>query len=228
MPSAERWRDIFWRMGALWITDQNPKRPHALLTSGLHSGCFFNGEKVMEIPEMLNKVAYDLAEKVVTILDPDFRVIDSGLCGVVGPALGAITLAHDLARNLDGYAGRGSPRKRIFVEKDPENPDRMKLGRCEIEPGKTYLVCEDVITTAGSTRKTIECVKAAGGLLYPGVAAIFNRSGLSTVDGLPIVALIDKHLPTWKSEDCPLCKAGSEVIRPKNPAENWARLCANY
>ena len=38
-------------------------------------------------------------------------------------------------------------------------------------------------------------------------------------------AVIDKAMPMWVPEECPLCQAGSEAIRPKG---NWDRLTADY
>jgi len=35
------------KLGALWIHDGNPQRPHALLTSGNHSNGFFNASFIM-------------------------------------------------------------------------------------------------------------------------------------------------------------------------------------
>jgi hypothetical protein len=53
-----------------------------------------------------------------------------------------------------------------------------------------------------------------------------NRSGLTEVNGMKIVALIDHPMPMWAPEECPLCPQGSEAIRAKG--ENWARLTAAY
>jgi hypothetical protein len=51
-----------------------------------------------------------------------------------------------------------------------------------------------------------------------------NRSGLKEVNGLKIIALIDRHLPIWEAAECPLCKGESEAIPAKG--DNWQRLMA--
>ena len=63
--------------------------------------------------------------------------------------------------------------------------------------------------------------------MFPFVAVLVNRSGLTEVGGKKIVALIDRPMPMWTPDECPLCKAGSEAIRAKG-SENWARLKATY
>jgi orotate phosphoribosyltransferase len=223
--SEKEWVDFSGMLGALWITDEDPRRPHAQLTSGNCSGCFFNGEKLMELPSILDEVASDLLEVAYDRFN--CREIEN-VAGVVGPAMGAVTLAHDLARHIDVF--RGGPRscRRVFVEKDPADPKRIVLTRCEIKPGALYLPVEDVITTAGSVERTCAVVIEHGGIVLPYVLAILNRSGLKETNGKRIVALIDKPLPMWEPKDCPLCKAGSRPIRPKSPASNWALLTAQY
>ena len=52
-----------------------------------------------------------------------------------------------------------------------------------IAPGERVLVVEDVLTTGGSTRETIDVVTNAGGQVV-GAASIINRGG--TIDlGVP-------------------------------------------
>ena len=46
--------------GAYWRHNGDAQAPHAVLTSGLHSDFFFNSEKVMERPTLLDEVACGL------------------------------------------------------------------------------------------------------------------------------------------------------------------------
>ena len=86
---------------------------------------------------------------------------------------------------------------------------------------------EDVLTTGGSVDLTAEAVTNAGGVVLPFVIILVNRSGLTEVNGKKIVALIDRPMPMWTPDECPLCKQGSEALRPKG-TENWDRLNAEY
>jgi orotate phosphoribosyltransferase len=228
------WMDIFRNLGALWVTDGNPRRPHAELASGRHSGGYFNAEKVAELPSVLDAVAVDLVvllSEVVTcstahVIDPNIGVLPpiNKIYGVVGPAMGAITLAHDVARRLtQKFALRV---RRAYVEKDPAKSGAMTLGRCEIREGATYLLVEDVTTTFGTLEKIADVVRAAGGVVYPVALAIMNRSGSAiTPSGLKITSLSSMNESIWDPADCPLCRAGSVAVRPKL---SWAVLNDSY
>jgi orotate phosphoribosyltransferase len=92
-------------------------------------------------------------------------------------------------------------------------------------PGKSILLCEDVLTTGGSVDRAAIATTKAGGIVLPFILALVNRSGLTEVSGKRVVALINRSMPIWEPGDCPLCRQGSEVMRPK---ENWGALNAVY
>jgi orotate phosphoribosyltransferase len=75
------------------------------------------------------------------------------------------------------------------------------------------LVAEDVLTTGGSTRETIEVIRAAGGEVV-GVAAIVDRSGGTVEFGVPLQALLVQAIETYAAADCPLCRAGHPIEKP--------------
>jgi orotate phosphoribosyltransferase len=75
------------------------------------------------------------------------------------------------------------------------------------------LVAEDVITTGGSTRETVEVMRAAGGDVV-GVAAILDRSGGAIQLDVPLRALMSQTIETFEPAACPLCKAGQPVEKP--------------
>lgn len=221
LRSADGWISQYQQKGALWIHDGNPQRPHALLTSGKHSNGFFNSELVMEDSLLLDEACFDLVKLLeregVTLNDVD---------RVVGPAMGAITLAHDVSRHIGRVRDRFC--LRAYTENEPAgNSFVMAFKKTKIRSGERVLPVEDVLTTGGSVNLTADAVELDGGVILPFVAVLVNRSGLSDASGKKIVALIDRQMPMWEPDDCPLCKEGSEAIRPKG-AENWARLNATY
>jgi orotate phosphoribosyltransferase len=75
------------------------------------------------------------------------------------------------------------------------------------------VVIEDVITTGGSTRETMQVAVAAGGHVV-GAASIVNRSGSGLDLGAPYSALLDMALPTFEPGACPLCEQGLPVAKP--------------
>jgi orotate phosphoribosyltransferase len=219
--TQDGWIKCYSEKGALWIHDGNVKRPHALLSSGKHSSGFFNSELIMEDSSLLDEACYCLAGSLAQLFH-----IYLVTARVVGPAMGAITLADGIARNIS--LASIEPCLRAYTEKeDGADGKKMVFKRTTIKPGEMILLCEDVLTTGGSVDLSAQAVLAAGGIVLPFVAVLVNRSGLSEVNGKKIVALIDKPMPVWEADECPLCKQGSEAIKPKG-VENWARLNASY
>jgi orotate phosphoribosyltransferase len=206
-PLSRDWKETFTQRGAIWVHDGNAARPHALLTSGLHSNGFVNCSRVTEDPRLLMEI----------VAAPD------GLAGrltdkvdwVIGSALGAVTFSFAVAHFLGAQSG--------FTEKDGET---MKLARFEIKPGEKVLIVEDTISTGGSTLKTIEGVRAAGvaeACILPYIVCLVNRSGAPTLNGRELRAVITPSIQNWTEGECPLCKSGSKAVRPK---ANWGALTA--
>ena len=82
-----------------------------------------------------------------------------------------------------------------------------------LTPGERVLVVEDVVTTGGSTRETIEVAQGRGAEIV-GAAAIIDRSGGNPGLPVPFHALATVSLPTYQPDACPLCQAGSHAIKP--------------
>ena len=76
------------------------------------------------------------------------------------------------------------------------------------------LVVEDVITTGGSTRETIEALRAAGALVI-GAASIIDRSGGRADVGVPRVALATLDVPAVSPAACPHCAQGVPAVKPE-------------
>lgn len=224
----EIWVKRYKAKKALWLHDDNICRPHAVLTSGKHSNGFFNSELIMEDAWLLDEACKELSDELTIALGRDVYHVSR----VVGPAMGAITLAHSLAAELTRLRMSQStchdPCLRAYTEKIGEGEDKkMAFRRTTVQKGEKVLLCEDVVTTGGSVELTTKAVEEAGGIVLPAVVALVNRSGLTEINGKKIVALIDRPMPIWSPEECPLCKLGSEAIHPK-AVENWIRLNAEY
>jgi orotate phosphoribosyltransferase len=129
---------------------------------------------------------------------------------VLSPALGGVVIGHEVGRAVGVRA--------IFCERQE---GRLALRRgFTLDATDRVLVVEDVMTTGGSTRETIEVAKAAGGQVI-GTASIVDRSP-STGSGqagslqfdVPFVSLLRIDLPTYEQDKCPLCAQGSPVVKP--------------
>ena len=91
---------------------------------------------------------------------------------------------------------------------------KMTLRRgFEIKKEDKVLVVEDVITTGLSTGEVLEAVKSTGAKII-GVGCIVDRSGKVLDFEVKLKSLIKLNFPTYKPEECPLCKKGVEITKP--------------
>jgi orotate phosphoribosyltransferase len=168
---------------------------HFKLSSGLHSNRYLQCALVLQNPQQAAALGDALAAKLRALSDkPDF---------VIAPALGGILVAHEVARAI-GVRG-------LFAERQDGT---LKLRRgFQIRPGERAYVVEDVVTTGGSTRETMDVVAQAGGIVIA-AGSLIDRSGGRTDLGVPRAALAVLDVPTYSPEECPLCKTGSQAIKP--------------
>lgn len=214
---TDGWVNTYKEKGALWIHNGNNKSPHALLTSGKHSTGFFNSRLIIADELILRKSASDLVELLI-----GFGVDISEVGCVVGPQTGATKLAELTSDQIKTITN--SECFWVSPAKGEVRGQKAMIFNNEdiaLVTGQTILLCEDVLTTGGSVELASIAVENIGGNVLPFVLVLVNRSGLSEVGGRKIISLIDRHMPTWIEEECPLCKVGSKTLRPK---DNWAEL----
>lgn len=180
--------DLFSRSGALL-------EGHFLLTSGLHSGRYLQCALVLQQPQQ--------AAALGAALERRMRGLNGPPSFVIAPALGGILVAHEVARAA-GVRG-------LFAERQ-EGVLKLRRG-FRIEPGERGYVVEDVVTTGGSTRETMEVVAQAGGIVLA-AGSLIDRSGGKTDLGVPRVALAVLDIPAFPPDECPLCKSGSRAVKP--------------
>lgn len=176
---------------------------HFILSSGLHSTNYVQCAKVFEYPEYGEEIGELIAKKV---LDAGVKVDV-----VVGPALGGVIVAYEVSRKLKSRA--------IFTERE-DNIMKLRRG-FEIHEKENVLVVEDVVTTGKSTLEVVEVVESSGGQIV-GFASVINRSGMENpfenlnekFKGKPYFYLVKFDFPTYKPEDCPLCKSGIPAVKP--------------
>jgi|SRR5687768_14858097 len=205
--------------GATAVLDRF-RRAHALLeghfrlTSGLHSPGYLQCALVLQHPREAEALGAAIAD----------RVRNLGVQTVLSPALGGIVIGQEVGRALGVRA--------IFAERQD---GRLTLRRgFALDRGERVLVVEDVVTTGGSTRETIDLAREAGASVV-GAAAIIDRresqtpnpksqtpnsdrlgSGIRDLgfDEVPFYALAQVALPTYDPASCPLCLAGQPVVKP--------------
>ena len=80
-------------------------------------------------------------------------------------------------------------------------------------PGERCLVVEDVVTTGGSTREVIQCVEESGGIVI-GVGMLIDRSAGTATYPMKHATLATVSATTYQPDVCPMCKIGSQAIKP--------------
>lgn len=209
---------------ALWIHDGNPARPHVVLTGDDHSDGFFNSRLVIPDDVLMQFVAADLVDLYVA-RGGSIALIHR----VVGPQTGATKLAEFIALEITNR--RSIPCHFASPEKQGDGDSRRMVfshPQRQVETGEVVLLCEDVITTGGSVERTANTCLEAGATVLPVVLVLVNRSGLKQEGDRNILALIDRPMPKWQPDVCPLCQQGSQALRPPKDPANWATLNADY
>jgi len=178
--------DLFRRSGALL-------EGHFRLTSGLHSPGYLQCALVLSHPESAEALGHALGD----------RIRGARPTVVLSPAIGGIVIGHEVGRALGVRA--------LFAERQD---GRLTLRRgFTLSEQDRVLVVEDVLTTGGSTRETMEVARAAGAQVV-GAASIVNRSGGTVKFDVPLESLLDYSLPAYEPDQCPLCAKGLPVVKP--------------
>jgi len=166
---------------------------HFLLTSGLHSPQYFQCAKILQYPQHAQKLCWEIA----------YNFMSEKVSVVVGPALGGIVVAQEVARLI---SARG-----IFAERVS---GKMTLRRgFEIKPDDRVLVVEDVVTTGGSIKEVIQLVVDSGAKMV-GVGFIVDRSQNRVKFDMPKFSVFEMDVVTYQPNECPLCKKEVPVVKP--------------
>jgi orotate phosphoribosyltransferase len=170
---------------------------HFKLTSGMHSPMFLQCSQVMQYPRPAARLSGALAEALAPL----------GANAVIGPAMGGIILAYEVARSL-GVRG-------IFAERQDGT---MTLRRgFRIMPGERFVVVEDAVSTGGSVREVMSVVRERGAEVV-GVGMLVDRSGGKAEFGVPAFSLLSLAVPSYRPEECPLCRDSVPLTLPKSAA----------
>jgi len=181
---------------------------HFKLSSGNHSQFYLQSAKVLEDPKTAKLLAQELAKQIK----------QSGIKvdAICSPALGGLIAGFALATALDV--------RFIFAER-VDGVMSIRRG-FEVHENEKYIICEDIITTAGSALEAAAQIKKDGGEVVA-FAALANR-GFCQREGseieandrckLPkdtkLFALDDFTFEMYEPKNCPLCKNGSVAYKP--------------
>ena len=169
---------------------------HFRLSSGLHSSRYLQCALVLQYPST----------------PPHWGVCAAALCleragppeSVIAPALG---------RAFWSLMRSPVPLAYEPVAERQEGVLMLRPGSTS-RPGERCYVVEDVLTTGGSTRETMDVVDRPGGMIGVAAGAIVDRSGGRTDLGVPGAALAVLDVPDYPLDDCPMCRAGGKAVKP--------------
>ena len=168
---------------------------HFRLTSGLHSPGYLQSALVLQHPVHAEALGRALAD----------RLRAARPTAVLSPALGGLIIGHEVARALGVRA--------IFAERVD---GKLTLRRgFSLAPADRVVVVEDVVTTGGSTRETIDVAPDAGA--HGRRRRVDHRSqrrrrrtwARRSSRWSPC------RSPTYDPASCPLCQAGRRpAVKP--------------
>ena len=132
-----------------------------ILASGAKSSYYIDIKKASTNPKVLKLIAEQMALKMKE-------------CGlkvdrIAGVVLGSVPLAAALSLET------GIPY--VMIRKEKKDHGTGKLIEGELNEGDEVLVVEDVITSAGSSMKAIETLRAAGASVNNGISVIDREAG---------------------------------------------------
>ncbi len=166
---------------------------HFILSSGLHSPNYLQCALALQYPPDAAKFGRTIAE----------HFTNENIETVASPAIGGLIIGYEVAKALNVR----------FIWTERENGVMTLRRGFSMKKAERILVVEDVITTGGSTRECIEALEKYGAKVV-GAASIIDRSNGKADVGVKRIALASLDVPTYETEDCPLCERGEIAVKP--------------
>lgn len=157
-----------------------------LLSSGRQSPFFLQSTTVLQHPEQVRKLAGALAQRIRDAnLKPDF---------VLGPAMGGVVLAHEVAAALGVRAA--------FAEKDGKG-GMLVRSALRAEAGEHFVAVEDVLTTGGSVMRAVKAAQQRGAQALALACIIDRRKEAGPLEGFELLSLCQWHFETYQADELP-------------------------
>jgi len=167
---------------------------HFKLSSGKHSDIYYEKFNILQLPKLCEKVCMALAE----LFKGDKVEV------VVGPTMGGIIIAYEVAKNLGVNA--------IYAERADSGQGRIFKRGFHINEGQRVLIVDDVMTTGGSVFEVIELVEKHRAEIV-GIGELLDRSGGKVKFDYPFKTLATVTASAWLPEECPLCRKGMPITQ---------------
>jgi orotate phosphoribosyltransferase len=180
--------EILKRTGAYHAND------HVLLSSGQHTTEYIEKTLVTTEPSF--------TEGLGAVIAKHFAQWPVDLVLSTGP--GALILSHCVARAhpsrpivVFGAKGMAAGKRRVTL---PVEFQRL------IRPGSKVLLVEDLVSSGTTLDLLIDLVEDLGAEVV-GIGCLWRRTSVE-LKGKPVFSLVSRDFPTYRPEDCPLCRKG--------------------
>jgi orotate phosphoribosyltransferase len=169
---------------------------HFKLTSGKHSEWYFEKIRLIQKPDVLDRIV-DLLVRQIKAAGADFDT-------VVSPAYGAIAIGFLAALKL---------RKKFAFSQRVDGKMSFRSGFGGLD-GSRAIIVEDILTTGGSIQEVLECLKEKQ-VAVAGIYVLVDRTaGSILIEGKPVGSLLALRVEAFEPEVCPFCKAGLPLTKP--------------
>ena len=171
-------------------------RGHFKLTSGKHSEWYFEKIRLIQKPDVLDRIVDLLVARIKAEgLDFDY---------VVSPAYGAIAIGFLAALKLG---------KRFAFSQRTDGKMSFRSGFSGLD-GSRAIVVEDILTTGGSIQEVLVCLKEKQ-VDVAGIYVLVDRTaGEVLIEGKPVGSLLAMKVEAFEPEACTLCSAGAPITKP--------------
>ena len=164
---------------------------HFLLASGRHSPMFLQSTTLLQHPARMQLIGAALAQQLLDAGHrPDF---------VIGPAMGGVVLAYEVARHL---AATLPQVRALFAEKDGAGGMKIR-DAFSVLPGQSFVAVEDVLTTGGSVLKAVRATERHGAVCLAVSVIIDRRAGPGALAGYPLLSLQQLQFETYPPDAVP-------------------------
>ena len=174
---------------------------HFLLSSGRHSDKYFQCAKLLQYPEKARLALEPVSQKIREDINAGRLKIDI----VVGPAMGGIIAAWEMARQLNLPA--------IFTERDENGVMVLRRG-FEIAGGQNVLIVEDVVTTGKSYMECAAALEKTEAVIAALACVVDRRAETAAEVPWPFYPAVKLFAGNWEESECDLCKQGTPAVKP--------------
>jgi len=162
------------------------RRGHFALASGKHSDAYWDKFRILERPELLETVCAPIVR----------RFSDTRANVIVGPTLGGVIVAYEIARQLHKIAA--------FAERSVGDPGRIFRKPSQVKPNERVLIVDDVYMTGWTLKQMIASIRDSGAVVEA-IAVILTRSPDVPAFDCEFFFVHRLVLNEFEETKCPLC-----------------------